>query len=81
MFVHQMMWMGSRMAQMMFPGVHQFMPHATMGMNPASMPSMPYPVQMPRVPFCSSESFPNQMQNINFPGLNSMQVPPSQVYL
>ncbi|XP_020080811.1 transcription factor PIF5-like isoform X1 [Ananas comosus] len=75
----QMMWMGSGMAQMMFPGVHQFMSHATMGMNPASMPSMHYPVQMPTVPFCSSESFPNQMQNINFPGLNSMQVLPSQV--
>lgn len=49
----QMMWMGSGIAPMMFPGVQQYIPQMGMGLAHApmpSIPSMPSPINFPRVP-------------------------------
>ncbi|KAL5731563.1 transcription factor [Ranunculus cassubicifolius] len=48
----QMMWMGSGMAPMMFPGVQHYMSRMGMGMraHPSSLHSMHSPMQLPRVP-------------------------------
>lgn len=51
-----MMWMGSAMAQMMFPGVQQYMSHA-------SVPWMHHAVQVPSVPVIhhSAGSYTNHL--------------------
>jgi phytochrome-interacting factor 4 len=49
--LHQIMWMTSGMAPMMFPGAHQFMPPMALGMNSACIPSAQSLGQIPRVPY------------------------------
>ncbi|KAK1260122.1 Transcription factor PIF4 [Acorus gramineus] len=61
----QMMWMGSGMAPMMFPGVQHYMPRMGLGLKQSQMPSIHGPsVQFPRVPLVNqsmpSASMPNQ---------------------
>ncbi|KAJ4980490.1 hypothetical protein NE237_031327 [Protea cynaroides] len=46
----QIMWMGSGMAPMMFPGVQHYMSRMGMGMGPPSLLSMHSPMQLPRIP-------------------------------
>ncbi|CAB4304435.1 unnamed protein product [Prunus armeniaca] len=52
----QVMWMGSGMAPMMFPGMQHYMPRmgmgmgVGMGMGPPALPSMHNPMHLPRVP-------------------------------
>ncbi|KAF9616836.1 hypothetical protein IFM89_032686 [Coptis chinensis] len=47
----QMMWMGSGMAPMMFPGVQHYISRMGMGMGTHhSMPSIHSPMQLPRLP-------------------------------
>ncbi|XP_058101717.1 transcription factor PIF4-like isoform X2 [Magnolia sinica] len=46
----QIMWMGSGMAPMMFPGVQHYLSRMGMGMGHATLPSIHGPVQLPRVP-------------------------------
>ncbi|XP_043699568.1 transcription factor PIF4-like [Telopea speciosissima] len=60
----QLMWMGSGMAPMMFPGVQHYMSRMGMGMGPPSLLSMHSPMQLPRVPIVdqaiSASPTPNQ---------------------
>ncbi|CAL9090135.1 unnamed protein product, partial [Musa textilis] len=83
----QMMWMGSGMASMMFPGVQQYISGMGMGMGMgmghASVPAIHGAVQLPRVPFVNqsvatasgtnqASFFPSPPMNpVNFP--NQMQ--------
>ncbi|XP_062105681.1 transcription factor PIF4 [Humulus lupulus] len=46
----QVMWMGSGMAPMMFPGVQHYMSRLGMGMAPPALPSIHNPMHLPRVP-------------------------------
>ncbi|KAF4373244.1 hypothetical protein G4B88_007257 [Cannabis sativa] len=46
----QVMWMGSGMAPMMFPGVQHYMSRLGMAMGPPSLPSIHNPMHLPRVP-------------------------------
>ncbi|KAJ7965022.1 Transcription factor [Quillaja saponaria] len=52
----QVMWMGSGIKPMMFPGVQHYMSQMAMGMSPISLPN---PMHLPRVPFVG----PSMMQN------------------
>ncbi|OVA15860.1 Myc-type [Macleaya cordata] len=60
----QLMWMGSGMAPMIFPGVQHYLSRMGMGMGPPPLPSMHNPMQLPRVPLVdqaiSSATTPNQ---------------------
>ncbi|XP_048328256.2 transcription factor PIF4 isoform X1 [Ziziphus jujuba] len=46
----QVMWMGSGMAPMMFPGVQHYISRMNMGMGPSALPSMHNPMHLTRVP-------------------------------
>ncbi|PON35537.1 Basic helix-loop-helix transcription factor [Parasponia andersonii] len=46
----QVMWMGSGMAPMMFPGVQHYMSRMGMAMGPPALPSIHNPMHFPRVP-------------------------------
>ncbi|KAL5540157.1 hypothetical protein UlMin_044036 [Ulmus minor] len=46
----QVMWMGSGMAPMMFPGVQHYMSRMGMAMGPPALPTMHNPMHLPRVP-------------------------------
>ncbi|XP_024019248.1 transcription factor PIF4 isoform X2 [Morus notabilis] len=46
----QVMWMGSGMAPMMFPGVQHYMSRMGMAMAPPALPSIHNPMHLPRVP-------------------------------
>ncbi|KAF9682860.1 hypothetical protein SADUNF_Sadunf05G0152000 [Salix dunnii] len=61
----QVMWMGSGMAPMMFPGVQHFMSRMGMGMVPP-LPSMQNPMHLPRVPLIdqSISMAPTQNQGV-----------------
>ncbi|KAJ0963258.1 hypothetical protein J5N97_028380 [Dioscorea zingiberensis] len=73
----QIMWMGSGMAPMMFPGVQQYMSRFGMGIPHVPMPSIPHAIQLPGVSPLLNQSipsglanlvnFPNQMQNVHVP--------------
>ncbi|XP_073107553.1 transcription factor PIF4 isoform X2 [Elaeis guineensis] len=75
----QIMWMGSGMAPMMFPGVQQYMSRMGMGVGHASMPSIHGPVQLPQVPFVNqsiaSASTANQRPLCPSPALNAVNLP------
>ncbi|XP_008776593.2 transcription factor PHYTOCHROME INTERACTING FACTOR-LIKE 13-like isoform X2 [Phoenix dactylifera] len=75
----QIMWMGSGMGPMMFPGVQQYMSRMGMGVGHASMPSMHGPVQLPQVPFVNqsiaSASTANQRPPCPSPALNAVNFP------
>ncbi|XP_072956986.1 transcription factor PHYTOCHROME INTERACTING FACTOR-LIKE 13-like [Typha angustifolia] len=75
----QIMWMGSGMAPMMFPGVHQYMSRMGMRMSPASMASVHSPVQLPRVPLVNqtmaSTSTANQAPLCPSPHFNPASFP------
>lgn len=77
--VSQIMWMGSGMGPMMFPGVQQYMSRLGMGVGHASMPSMHGPVQLPQVPFVNqsiaSASTANQRPPCPSPALNAVNFP------
>lgn len=70
----QIMWMGSGMPPMMYPGMNPLM--ACMGpVNPANMPQMQGLVQMPRVPFINPSlatlnPVPNHLPQFVGPTLN-----------
>lgn len=51
-----MMWMGSGMAQMMFPGEQQYISGSGMGMAHASVPSMHHAVRLPSLPVVVHQS-------------------------
>ncbi|KAJ6399248.1 hypothetical protein OIU77_019905 [Salix suchowensis] len=61
----QVMWMGSGMAPMVFPGVQHFMSRMGMGMAPP-LPSMQNPMHLPRVPLIdqSISIAPTQNQGV-----------------
>lgn len=46
----QIMWMGSGMTPMMFPGVHHYMSRMGMAMAPPALSSIHNPMHLPRVP-------------------------------
>ncbi|OMO68095.1 hypothetical protein COLO4_29895 [Corchorus olitorius] len=46
----QVMWMGSGMAPMMFPGIQHYMSRMGMGMGPPTMPSIHNPLHLSRLP-------------------------------
>ncbi|XP_027341455.1 transcription factor PIF4-like isoform X2 [Abrus precatorius] len=59
----QVMWMGSGMAPMMFPGIQHYMSQMGMGMATPSFPPIHNPMQLPRVPLdqsVSASQTPNQ---------------------
>ncbi|XP_027064137.1 transcription factor PIF4 isoform X1 [Coffea arabica] len=56
----QMMWMGSGMAPMMFPGVQHYMPRLGMGIGPLAMPSIHSQMHLPRLPLLDQATIPNQ---------------------
>ncbi|XP_042478496.1 transcription factor PIF4-like [Macadamia integrifolia] len=70
----QIMWMGSGMAPMMFPGVQHYMSRMGIGMGPPSLLSMHSPMQLPRVPMVdqaiSASPTPNQSVMCQPPVLN-----------
>ncbi|WOK91705.1 transcription factor PHYTOCHROME INTERACTING FACTOR-LIKE 13-like [Canna indica] len=55
----QMMWMGRGMAQMMFPGVQQYIPGVGIGTSHASAPLMHHAVNIPSVAGSSSSTNPS----------------------
>ncbi|KAL5858969.1 hypothetical protein ACOSQ4_000265 [Xanthoceras sorbifolium] len=61
--VSQVMWMGSGMAPMMFPGVQHYMSRMGMGMGPVPLPSIPNPMHLPRVPLVDQSISMAQAQN------------------
>ncbi|XP_073004823.1 transcription factor PHYTOCHROME INTERACTING FACTOR-LIKE 13-like isoform X2 [Typha latifolia] len=75
----QIMWMGTGMAPVIFPAVHQYMSHMGMGVNPASVPSVQTQVQLPRVPYVNqsmvSNSMVNQIPQCTPPALNAANFP------
>ncbi|KAG6533584.1 hypothetical protein ZIOFF_007459 [Zingiber officinale] len=76
----QMMWMGSGMASMMFPGVQQYIPGIGMGMgHHGSMPPIPTAVQLPRVPLVNQPVHPassaNQTSIFPSPALSAVSFP------
>ncbi|XP_059283160.1 transcription factor PIF4 isoform X1 [Lycium ferocissimum] len=59
----QMMWMGSGMASMMFPGVHHYMSRMGMGMGPPTVPSIHNAMHLARLPLVDpamTQAAPNQ---------------------
>ncbi|KAK9284423.1 hypothetical protein L1049_023595 [Liquidambar formosana] len=70
----QMMWMGSGMAPMMFPGVQHYMSRMGMGMGPSPLPSIHNPMHLPRVPVVDQSlpvaPSPNQATMCQTPVLN-----------
>ncbi|KAL3502417.1 hypothetical protein ACH5RR_036866 [Cinchona calisaya] len=56
----QMMWMGSAMAPMMFPGVQHYMSRLGMGMGPLAMPSIHNQMHLSRLPLVDQATMPNQ---------------------
>ncbi|WRX11169.1 Myc-type [Theobroma cacao] len=48
--VFQVMWMGSGMAPMMFPGIQHYMSRMGIGMGPPPLPSIHNPLHLSRVP-------------------------------
>lgn len=78
----QMMWMGSGMAPLMFPSVQHYMSRVGMGIGPPTLPSIPNPLHLPRLPLVdqtmnvatppnqaamiNSMNYQNQLQNSNF---------------
>ncbi|KAK4342422.1 hypothetical protein RND71_038238 [Anisodus tanguticus] len=61
----QMMWMGSGMASMMFPGVQHYMSRMGMGMGPPTVPSIHNAMHLPRLPMVDpsmplTQAAPNQ---------------------
>ncbi|XP_074587666.1 transcription factor PIF4-like [Curcuma longa] len=76
----QMMWMGSGMASMMFPGVQQYIPGIGMGMgHHGSMPPIHPAVQLPRVPLVNQPVHPassaNQTSIFPSPALSAVSFP------
>ncbi|KAK2662051.1 hypothetical protein Ddye_000625 [Dipteronia dyeriana] len=61
--VSQVMWMGSGMAPMMFPGVQHYMSRMGMGMGPAALPSITNPMHLSRVPLVDQSMSMAQAQN------------------
>ncbi|KAJ0053968.1 hypothetical protein Pint_01368 [Pistacia integerrima] len=59
----QVMWLGSGMAPMMFPGVQHYMSRMGMGMGPTPLPSMPNPMHLSRVPLVDQSMSIAQAQN------------------
>nr|WIE96086.1 basic helix-loop-helix transcription factor [Loropetalum chinense var. rubrum] len=59
----QMMWMGSGMAPMMFPGVQHYMSRMGMGMGSSPLPSMHNPMHLPRVPLIDQSISVNPTSN------------------
>ncbi|KAG5250622.1 transcription factor PIF [Salix suchowensis] len=70
----QVMWMGSGVVPMVFPGVQHFM--SRMGMGPPPLPSIQNPMHLPRVPLVdqSISMAPTQNQSVicQTPVLNSV---------
>ncbi|XP_019052143.1 PREDICTED: transcription factor PIF4-like isoform X2 [Nelumbo nucifera] len=70
----QIMWMGSGMAPMMFPGIQNYISRMGMGMAPPPLPSIHSAMQLPRVPLVDqaipSASTPNQSTMCPTPLLN-----------
>ncbi|XP_022741656.1 transcription factor PIF4 isoform X2 [Durio zibethinus] len=61
----QVMWMGSGMAPMMFPGIQHYMSRMGMGMGPPAFPSIHNPLHLSRAPVVDqsiSMAFPSQNQ-------------------
>ncbi|ESW18289.1 hypothetical protein PHAVU_006G028500 [Phaseolus vulgaris] len=59
----QLMWMGSGMTPMMFPGIQHYMSQMGMGMATSPFPPIQNPMQLPRVPLdqpVSASQTPNQ---------------------
>ncbi|THU74912.1 hypothetical protein C4D60_Mb04t38400 [Musa balbisiana] len=81
--MYQMMWMGSGMASMMFPGVQQYISGMGMGMGMgmghASVPAIHGAVQLPRVPFVNQSvataSGTNQTSFFPSPAMNAVNFP------
>ncbi|KHN12001.1 Transcription factor PIF4 [Glycine soja] len=63
-FQLQVMWMGSGMTPVMFPGIQHYMSQMGMGMGAPSLPSIYNPMQLPKVPHDQAMSVP-QMPNQN----------------
>ncbi|TXG54518.1 hypothetical protein EZV62_019774 [Acer yangbiense] len=59
----QVMWMGSGMAPMMFPGVQHYMSRMGMGMGPAALPSITNPMHLSRAPLVDQTMSMAQAQN------------------
>ncbi|KAA8526190.1 hypothetical protein F0562_008071 [Nyssa sinensis] len=70
----QMMWMGSGMAPMMFPGIQHYMSRMGMGIGSPPLPSIHSAMHLPRVPVVdqaiSMASTPNQAAMCQAPVLN-----------
>ncbi|XP_020256189.1 transcription factor PIF4-like isoform X1 [Asparagus officinalis] len=70
----QLMWMGSGMAPMMFPGIQQYMPRVGVGMGHTSIPPINNPMQLSRTPLVNhsmpSSAPSNQMPMCPSPSLN-----------
>ncbi|XP_031257053.1 transcription factor PIF4-like [Pistacia vera] len=71
----QVMWLGSGMAPMMFPGVQHYMSRMGMGMGPTPLPSMPNPMHLSRVPLVDQSMSIAQAQNQAVMCQNSMLNP------
>ncbi|KAF8408710.1 hypothetical protein HHK36_004774 [Tetracentron sinense] len=71
---NKIMWMGSGMAPMMFPGVQNYMSRMGMGMGPPHLPSIHSPMHLPRVPLVdqaiSGAPAPNQPTMCQNPVVN-----------
>ncbi|XP_009602219.1 transcription factor PIF4 [Nicotiana tabacum] len=73
----QMMWMGSGMASMMFPGVQHYMSRMGMGMGPPTVPSIHNAMHLARLPLVDSAiplnpAAPNQAAMCQNSMLNSV---------
>ncbi|KAL9419900.1 hypothetical protein AB3S75_037629 [Citrus x aurantiifolia] len=59
----QVMWMGSGMAPLMFPGMQHYMSRMGMGMGPPPLPSVTNPMHFSRVPLVDQSMSIAQAQN------------------
>ncbi|KAJ7960596.1 Transcription factor [Quillaja saponaria] len=59
----QVMWMGSGIKPMMFPGVQHYMPQMGLGMNPTSFPPIHNPIHLPRLPLVNPSTSVAQTPN------------------
>ncbi|XP_028550193.1 transcription factor PHYTOCHROME INTERACTING FACTOR-LIKE 13 isoform X3 [Dendrobium catenatum] len=75
----QIMWMGSGMAPMMFPGVQQYMSRMGIGMGHPPFPPIQNPLQLPGSTVTNdsiqSISMPNQQLSFPSTGINLLNVP------
>nr|QDL88406.1 transcription factor PIF4-like isoform X5 [Cymbidium ensifolium] len=85
----QLLWMGSGMATMMFPGIQNFMAQMSMGIGRGAMPTLNNLVQLPRVPLVNQPIpsvlsanqiplCPQTISHLKFPNpMHSSQMPES----